>query len=235
MMCYVSGNLPPAPDRDSSDSGAADLDGALSGALSALRNLPATAQEWERRIPDFLSSVSRLMEEKAAQLRWAEEFDAILQSVRDTYPELLEFFEQDTQEWTGARVSPEADSGATLRLANRLQSQLADYQAIHERATGISEELERAEKRLKLQPSILETMREVTALMTEDVPVKSTAAKSMPSGDTASVASEPARAAAQPVKPAAPTPSPGAKPNEGDSAPATDVLPRQPRGLPFLR
>ena len=166
MMCYVSGNFPPTSDRSSAEGGDITLDAALSSALSALRELPATAQEWERLIPDFVSSVSRVIEEKAAQLRWYEEFDAILQSVRESYPELLGFFEQDTQHWVAARVSNDVDTNAVLRLASKLHSQLGDYKPIHDRAASISEERERALKRELLQPSILGTLQEIAALMT---------------------------------------------------------------------
>ena len=170
MLCYVSGNFPPLPHHDTRDSGELTLDDALSGALSSLRELPATATDWERKIPDFVASVSRIIEEKAAQLRWHEEFDALLREVRGKYPELLEFFEQDTHYWVAARVSLEVDAGAALRLAGKLQSQLAEYQPIHDRAPSISEERERAVQRDTLQPSILTTLQQMAAMMNGDIP-----------------------------------------------------------------
>ena len=177
MLCYVSGNFPPLPHHDTGDSGELTLDDTLSAALSSLQKLPPTAPDWERRIPDFVASVSRIIEEKAAQLRWHEEFDAVLQGIRGDFPSLLEFFEQDTQYWLAARVSQEVDAGAALRLAAKLQSQLAEYQPIHDRAPNISEERERASQRDSLQPSILATLQQIAAMMTGEVPAQPPAAR----------------------------------------------------------
>ena len=93
MLCYVSGNLPIAPEKEGAVGGdEGSLLTALSAAFSAMRGLPATSREWDRQIPDFIASVSRLVDEKAAQLQWTAEFDAILQSLRDQHGELLRFF-----------------------------------------------------------------------------------------------------------------------------------------------
>ena len=171
MLCYVSGNFPVVPEPDGvapDDEGA--LLTALSAALAALRELPATSWEWERQIPDFVASVSRLIEEKAAQLQWTQEFDAILASIREEQSELLRFFEQDTLQWSAARVSPNADIPATLRLAEKLRSQLAEYRPIHETAPGISEERERIQQRAARQPLVLETLQAIDSLMTGEAP-----------------------------------------------------------------
>ena len=166
MMCYVSGNFPKALDSDSGQEVPGSLNDVLSASLSRLRELPAAAAEWERQIPDFIASVSRLVEEKAAQLRWTEEFDAVIRETTETYGELLAFFECDTRRWAGARVSHEADSTSTLKLAAGLKSQMAEYLPVHDRAPSISEELEHSKKRAELQPTIVETLKAISSLMT---------------------------------------------------------------------
>ncbi len=165
MLCYVSGKFPLVhePDADKGDGGAA-----LSAVLTYLRELPPTATEWEREIPDFAASVSKLIEEKAAQLRWSADFDAIVGAVRREFAELMQFFETDTQRWKASRVSHEVDTSATLKLADRLQSLLAEYLPIHDRALGISEERERSRRREELQPSIIDALREIDGLMVEN-------------------------------------------------------------------
>ncbi len=173
MMCYVSGNFPKAVHSDTKSGASASLNDVLSASLSRLRELPASAPEWERQIPDFIASVSRLVEEKAAQLRWSEELDAAIRETRETYGELLEFFECDTRLWSGARVSPEADPSAVLKLAATLKTQLAEYLPAHERAPSISEELQRSKRRAELQPAIIETVQAIASLMTADVDVLS--------------------------------------------------------------
>lgn len=173
MMCYVSGNFPKAVHSDTESGASASLNDVLSASLSRLRELPASAPEWERQIPDFIASVSRLVEEKAAQLRWTEEFDAAIRETGETYGELLEFFECDTRLWSGARVSPEADPTAALKLAATLKTQLAEYLPSHERAPSISEEIQRSRRRSELQPAIIETVQAIGTLMTVDVEVLS--------------------------------------------------------------
>ena len=166
MMCYVSGNFPKATDSNPGNVPSGSLNDVLSASLSRLRELPATSPDWERRIPDFIASVSRLVEEKAALLRWTEEFDGAVGEIREAYGDLLDFFESDTHLWTGAKVSPEADPTAALKLAATLKAQLAEYLPIHDRAPSISEELERGKKRSELQTLIIETQRAISALMT---------------------------------------------------------------------
>ncbi len=171
MLCYVSGNIPLDPEPEGVEDGRGEsLLSALSTALSALRQLPATSQEWERQIPDFVASVSRLIEEKAVQLQWTEELDGTLQSIRDSHAELLRFFEQDTLEWTAVRVSKDADIHTILKLGEKLQAQLDEYRPVHDMAPGISEEQERSRQRAALQPAILETLKAIDSLMTGEAP-----------------------------------------------------------------
>ena len=200
MLCYVSGNLPLAPDRAASQGGEGTLIDAMSAALSRLRELPAIAPEWERQIPDFVASVSRLMEGKAAQLRWSEEFDSIVRNVRAAYGDLLVFFEQDTQGWAAARVSAAADSTVVLKLAERLQSHLADYQPIHDRAPSFSEELERVQRRGALQPSIVSLLAEIETLMTGDNKEQKTVPSSDDVADLSAGADSPSLPAEAPVR-----------------------------------
>ena len=166
MLSYVSGKLPFLEPGDKDIS--AVVSEKLAAALACLRGLPPTAPDWTDAVPRFIKSLSALADDKAAELRWADDFDAVLQSLRTEFPELLAFFEQDTETWAAARVSREADTAGTLRSAEKLRSLLAEYQPVHERADNISEERERMRERDKLQPGILETAQEIDCLMTED-------------------------------------------------------------------
>ena len=216
MLCYVSGNFPPVSDSGSTTPREVTINDSLSAALSSLRELPATAPDWERKIPDFVASVSRLIEEKAAQLRWYEEFDSILSEVRETYPKLLEFFEQDTHQWVAARVSPETDSNAALRLAGKLQAQLAEYQPVHDRAASISEERERIQKREALQPSILATLQEIAALVTGEIEAQAPIPRRPEIAERPAVPAEPTR----PMPRAPSLSAPAAKPSSFEPEPS---------------
>ena len=163
MLCYVSGNFPLQTDAESEAQEASET---LSEMLKYLQTLPATSSLWESVIPNFVASVSRVIEEKAAQLRWASDFDSILEALRRDFSELLTFFEQDTQEWAASRVSHEADTAAALGLVENLQSLLTEYRAVHDRALSISEERERSKRRDALQPAIVDALGDIDALMT---------------------------------------------------------------------
>ena len=115
MLSYVSGKLPFLEPDEKAVS--AVISETLDGALAYLRSLPATAPEWRGVIPNFIESVSDIVRDKEAELRWASDFDAVLQSIRSGFAELLAFFEQDTQSWAAAKVSQEADTAAALRSA----------------------------------------------------------------------------------------------------------------------
>ena len=163
MLCFVSGNFPLRTDEESEERAAAE---SLSRVLSYLQSIPATSSLWESVIPDFSASVSQLIEQKSAQLRWASDFDSILETLRRDFPELLAFFEQDTHLWAASRVSHEADTAAALGLVENLQSLLIDYRPVHDRAGSISEERERTKRRDALQPAIVHALADIDALMT---------------------------------------------------------------------
>ena len=165
MLCYVSGKFPLPADPE-----AKALEGAevLSDVLLYLRDLSATSSMWEAVIPNFAALVSGIIEEKSAQLRWAADFDAILQVVRREFGGLLAFFEQDTHQWSAATVSHQADTAAALGLVENLRALLSEYGQVHVMGAGISEERERSMKRAVLQPSILDALQDIDALMTEE-------------------------------------------------------------------
>ena len=167
MLCYVTGRAPARSGAGAGDGVAGPASEYLDQFLSYLKALPPTAPEWRGMIPNFIESVSGLIEQKEAELKWADDFDEALESVRTEFGGLLTFFEQDTQTWAAARVSPQADTATALRSVERLLTLLDDYQAVHERAPSLSEERERVHKRDELQPTILETIQEMDLLMTE--------------------------------------------------------------------
>ena len=182
MLSYVSGKLPFLEPGEKEIS--AVVSERLDAALACLRGLPPTAAEWTGAVPRFIESLSALVDDKAAELRWADDFDAVVQSVRSEFAELLAFFEQDSETWAAARVSREADTAAALRSAEKLRSLLGEYQPAHERAPGISEERERIRQRDKLQSPILETAQEIGRLMTEEPGTAYIPAPTLPKRDT---------------------------------------------------
>ena len=168
MLCYVTGRVPIRPGESELDKVAGSLADYLDQFLEYLKEMPATASEWREVLPNFIESVSSLVQVKESELKWADDFDATVRSVRIEFSELLEFFEQDTERWKAARVSSASENATALRSAERLWTLLAEYLPIHDRAAGISEERERIHKRDELLPVILKTIETIDSLMTDE-------------------------------------------------------------------
>ena len=166
MLCYVTGRVPPTAGEGEPDKAAGSVGEYLDQFLEFLKVLPPTAPDWRDVLPNFIESVSHLVEEKESELKWADDFDTAVQAVRTGFYDLLAFFEQDTDAWAAARVSPEAGTASALRSVEGLQLLLAEYLPIHDRAPSISEERERIIRRNELLPQILEAIQDIDSLMT---------------------------------------------------------------------
>ncbi len=214
MLCFVTGRVPVAAGESEPDKMAGSVGEYLDQFLDILKALPPTAPDWRDVIPNFIESVSLLVKEKEAELEWAEDFDAVLRSLRDEFAELLSFFEQDTQGWAAEKVSREADTAAALRSAEKLLSLLTEYRPIHDRAPSISEERERIRQRDELQPLILETAQELERLMTEPPDGPGPNRPAPPKPDVPAGSAAPAPVEPPPV----PEPSPSESPQEARTA-----------------
>ncbi len=233
MLCYVTGRVPLPAGNGEPDEVAGAAGEYLNQFLDFLKALPPTAPEWRERLPNFVESVSVLVKEKESELKWADEFDAILQSVKADFAEMLAFFEQDTEAWRSAKVSQESDKTAALGSVGQLSSLLAEYLPIHDRASGITEERERIRQRDELQTLILETFQAIEELMTAEANYPVTVPSAPPEPATGPVGA----AIAPPASSAAGAPVPGsgyppvasrpegfavAEPSQGEHADAAD-------------
>ena len=166
MLCLVSGRAPAASELAARDDAPGTVAEFLSQVTDFLQALSPAAPEWQSTIPNFISSLSNLVASKALELKWVDDFEAILRAIGEEFGELLVFFEQDTHNWRSSRVSIAADSASTLATAEELKAMLAEYMPLHERAASFSEERDRAQRREELQTRILESIGRIDALMT---------------------------------------------------------------------
>lgn len=166
MLCYVTGRLPLTAGEGEPDKAAGSVGEYLDQLLEFLKVLPPTAPEWRDVLPNFIESVSYLIEEKESELKWADDFGAAVQTLRTGFYDLLAFFEQDTDSWAAARVSPGIGTASALGSVEVLHSLLADYLPVHDRAPSITEEKERISKRNELLPKILGAIQDIGSLMT---------------------------------------------------------------------
>ena len=183
MLCLVAGRAPAVAENEESEDTPGTVSEFLSQVTNYLQALPPAAPEWQATIPGFISSLSNLVASKALELKWVDDFEAILREVGEEFGELLAFFEQDTHTWTASRVSRTADSAAALATAQELKALLAQYLPLHERAASFSEERDRAKKREELQTGILECVRLIDGLMTGNFGELQTASSDAPLPD----------------------------------------------------
>ena len=179
MLCLVAGRAPVVSEESRGDEASGTVAEFLDQAANYLQALPAAAPEWQSTIPAFISSLSNLVASKALELKWVDDFEAILREVVEESGGLLAFFEQDTHYWSASRVSTTADSESALATAGELRDLLREYLPLHERAANFSEERDRAQKREKLQTAILDCIGRINSLMTgkaDDLPKVSPAA-----------------------------------------------------------
>ena len=167
MLCYVAGRVPGTRGRSAAGVVAESSKRRFDEFLDFFKRLPAGAPEWEEAVPEFLDAFSELIAAKEAELKWVDEFDAALLSIKREFEEILTFFECDTEEWSAQRVSRTVDPPTAMRLVEELGDGLAEYRPIHDRAQSISEERERAGRREELQPRILDLSQRMDELMEE--------------------------------------------------------------------
>ena len=166
MLCILAGRAPAETEEAVKEDASGTVSEFLTQVTNYLEAIPPAAPEWQSTIPNFISSLSNLVASKALELKWVDDFVAILSEVEEKFSELLAFFEQDTQYWTASRVSTATDSEAALATAKELRSLLAEYSPLHERAASFSEERERAKKREELQAGILDCTHRINVLTT---------------------------------------------------------------------
>ncbi len=167
MLCYVAGRVPGTRGRSAAGVVSESSKRRFEEFLDFLKELPAGAPEWEEAVPEFLDAFSELIAAKEVELKWVDEFDAALLSIKREFEEILTFFECDTEEWSAQRVSRTVDPPTAMRLVEELGDGLAEYRPIHDRAQSISEERERAGRREELQPRILDLAQRMDELMEE--------------------------------------------------------------------
>ena len=167
MLCYVAGRVPEKHEGIEADGEVGPNRLRFEQFIDFLNGLPPTAPEWQREVPDLQESLSVLISAKETELKWSDDFNEMVATIRNEFEDILAFFEFDTLSWEASKVSHVADTAETMALAQRLQLLLQEYWPVHDRAPNIREERERVNQRGDLQPKILDIIQEIDRLMTE--------------------------------------------------------------------
>ena len=137
----------------------------LAATFKTLSSLPPTSLEWQDIIPNFVSSITSLVDAKEAERNLAVNLDRALADIWESHPELIKFFQWNTTRWRAANLSPDAEIVKTHGLAVELKELLSRYAPIHELAPVATEEIHRTKQRLELLPGILEVGRALDEMM----------------------------------------------------------------------
>ena len=163
------------------DSGSDDTDGdavevkmdtapaALSDVLNRLRMLPAESQAWHEDILRFAEALNDLIsikdEERNRLSRMLEDFEEL----QRLFSSELEFFGRQAADWgidrLGInRLATSASISEAAQKFSELETALANYRAVTERADTIDEERQRREQRHDLEDAIERILSEINDL-----------------------------------------------------------------------
>ncbi len=199
MMCYVSGKLPgmtyleeePDPESDAVMQSSAILE-LLALCVIDLENLPASAQEWESDIPEFVGKIAEITGAKEEERGSAVNLDAAIADIGNEFSSELAYLESDIGSWSAAGLSAGEDIAGTLTMCEELHSALAEFHAFREAirekplASTSREDGERRDKSDELERRIRGFLGGIDGLMSGEP---------MPDGDPPG---QPARAEEQP-------------------------------------
>ena len=136
-----------------------------------LKDLPADSPHWEVDVPTFLSSVTKLSDEKAAERAAAaslRELARVLAGFSDQYSSQLEYFELDVSGWA-APANPDASVLSEVHnLIERLSGFIDEHASIPERGVSLSETRHFDEKRRKIEERILSVKSELDQALVAD-------------------------------------------------------------------
>ena len=142
---------------------------ALSDVLNRLRMLPAESQAWHEDIPRFAEALNELIstkdEERNQLSRMLEDFEEL----QKQFSSELEFFGRQAADWGihSLGINSLATSASISEAAQKfseLETALANYRAVTDRADRIDEERQRREQRHDLEDAIERILSEIDDL-----------------------------------------------------------------------
>ena len=136
--------------------------------LAYLKDLPASSPQWETDVPTFLSSVTKLTEEKEAELAAAASLQALSRAIEeliDQYSAQLEYFELDVSGWTATTNANASSLAEAHGLIEELSGFIDEHSSIPERGSSLSETRHHNEKREKIEERILSAKSELDQIL----------------------------------------------------------------------
>ena len=139
--------------------------------LAYLKDLPASSPQWETDVPTFLSSVTKLTEEKEAELASAASLQALSRAIEeliDQYSAQLEYFELDVSSWTATTNANVSSLAEAHGLIGELSGFIDEHSSIPERGSSLSETKRLDKGREEVEERILSTKSTLDRVLTTD-------------------------------------------------------------------
>ena len=139
--------------------------------LTYLRDLPASSPQWETDVPTFLSSATKLTEEKEAELAAAASLQALsraIEELTDQYSAQLEYFELDVSGWTATTNANASSLAEAHGLIEELSGFIDEHSSIPERGSSLSETKRLDKGREEVEERILSTKSTLDRELTTD-------------------------------------------------------------------
>ena len=177
-ICFAHAKIKADASRDS---GSDDTDGdavevkmdtapaVLSDVLNRLRMLPAESQAWHEDIPRFAEALNDLISEKDEERNRLSRMLEDFEELQKQFSSELEFFGRQAADWgidrLGIdRLATSASISEAAQKFSELETALANYRAVTERADRIDEERLRREQRHDLEDAIERILSEIDGL-----------------------------------------------------------------------
>ena len=177
-ICFAHAKMKADASRDT-DSGDTDDDAvevkvgaapaALSDVLNRLRMLPAESQAWHEDIPRFAEALNDLISEKDEERNRLSRMLEDFAELQKQFSSELEFFGRQAADWgidrLGIdRLGTSASISEAAQKFSELETALANYRAVTDRADRIDEERQRREQRHDLEDAIERILSEIDDL-----------------------------------------------------------------------
>lgn len=170
MLCCVTGKLPMSLATRTKDERIMKSD-LLRQTLAYLKELPASAPQWEDDIPTFLSSIANLSEEKAAERDEAASLEELIKALSEfggQHSRLLEYFEFDITDWTEPAHFNESSLAQVQDLLGTLADFFDEHRSIPQQGSSLRETRHLNRKREKIEDRIIRLKSELERALKVD-------------------------------------------------------------------
>lgn len=176
-VCYAHAKIQADSQKESAEEGADSqrarigpdtVERSLNDLLVSLRDLPATLPLWRESVPQFVESLSEIIDQKNDDLLQLKDVVDDLDHIQSTFKTELAFFRHGGEDWDTLLLATVLATAhgidESTRKVTALKKTISSYRQIKERADTLAEERERREQRHELEEAIEGMLNEIDEL-----------------------------------------------------------------------